>query len=90
VPRDLDALPVFYGPAMVAQWCGVPRHVVSNWLRRHDDFPVPAGRVCGPLRVSFLWREEQREEWVTWAYSKDVTVLAPIPVPVRDDGSRAH
>ena len=75
--HDPDGQPTFYGPAMVAQWCGVTRDAVSNWLRRFDDFPAPAGRLCGPQRVSFFWRGDQREEWIAWAYSKDVTVRPP-------------
>jgi hypothetical protein len=74
---DPGLVPVFYGPAMVAQWCGVPRHAVGNWLRRFDDFPVPAGRLSGPQRDSYFWREEQLDEWLEWAHSKDVTVLTP-------------
>lgn len=63
----IPAVPVFYGPAMVAQWCGVSRDAVSNWLRRHDDFPEPAGQLCGPERSSYFWRGDQRGDWLRWA-----------------------
>lgn len=74
-----DGLPTFYGPAMVAEWCGVGRAAVSNWLRRYDDFPEPAGRVRGPKVDNLFWREDQRKEWLEWAYGKDVTIRVSPP-----------
>ena len=74
-------LPTFYGPAMVAKWCGVHPASVSHWLDRHNDYPAPAGQVRGPKRDTFFWREDQRGEWVKWAYSKS----AP-PGPFGDRG----
>jgi hypothetical protein len=70
-------LPVYFGPAMVAQWLGVSRDTVSNWLRRYGDLPEPAGLVQGPQRVSLFWRGEQRRQWLHWAHSHDVHVLTP-------------
>lgn len=67
-----DNLPVVYGPAMVAEWCGTSRDAVSNWLRRYDDIPRPAGKVRGPKVDSYFWREDQRGEWLDWAGSHDV------------------
>ena len=72
-------MPTFYGVRMVAQWLGVTRDAVSNWLRRHDDCPVPAGRCVGPDRAHYFWRADQREEWIAWAHGKDVTVLSALP-----------
>ena len=75
------ALPTFAGPAMVAKWCGVHPASVSHWLDRHSNYPRPAGQVRGTKRDTLFWREDQREEWVKWAYGKS----AP-PGPFGDRG----
>lgn len=71
--------PDFYGTKTVAQWLGVPAHCVANWLRRYDDYPEPAGRIKCPDRSFPFWRDDQRRDWLLWAYSKDVAVLAAKP-----------
>ena len=73
--EHLRGLPVFYGPSSVAEWCGVGRAAVSNWLNRYDDYPEPAGIVRGPRSDTFFWRENQREDWIRWARG---------PEPARD------
>lgn len=62
----------YYGPAMVAEWLGVSRAALGNWLRRYDDFPAVAAVVVGPKMDSWCWRYEQRTEWVQWAHDHDV------------------
>jgi len=64
---------------MVAQWLGVSRAALGNWLRRYDDFPAVAAVVTGPKRDSWCWRPEQRDDWIRWAHGKDVTVMAKLP-----------
>lgn len=49
------------GTYEVAELLGVSPQVVSNWLRRHDDFPRPYVR----LKMSPVWYN-QREELEKW------------------------
>ena len=68
-----DDLPTFYGTTAVAEWLGVSRVAVYNWLQLHDDTPEPAGQIRGPERDVFFWREDQRADWERWACGKDAT-----------------
>jgi hypothetical protein len=70
--NEPSGIPIFYGANVVAQWCGVGHNDIMNWTRRNADIPIPAGKVMGPVRYSYFWREDQRDEWLNWVESHDV------------------
>lgn len=54
---------IIYGASDIARELGVSRNVVSNWLVRHDDTPVPAYQAQDGRQ---FWTFNQRSDWRAW------------------------
>ena len=59
---------VTYGPAFVAEWVGVDKSTVNQWIAKHpDDFPDPDAEVNTGKAVARGWLPERRQEWIEYA-----------------------
>lgn len=59
---------VGYSVGVVAQWLGVGKAAVSNWLTRHPtEIPQPDVIIVLPSGEEELgWTMARREEWIEW------------------------
>lgn len=59
---------IAYGTSQVAEWTGVTRAAVSNWLVRRDDFPIPdVVIISAGGGEEWGWTAERRPEWEAFA-----------------------
>ncbi len=63
--RSTEASPVVVSLAEIARIAGVGRAAVSNWRRRHENFPVPVGGTDTSPQFSLseveLWLQQENK-----------------------------